>query len=122
MTTHTHHEVTKRIIMCHCGQLLFLSSNDRPVQSLHLAASLAHLAAILFRIFARHVMISIARSRPFSRLMRGMGGGGGAGGVGKGSSVFRRLFSYSALCSFQQVNKNRGVVESLGFCRIQVER
>ena len=74
-------------------------------------------------------MISIARSRPFSRLMRGMGGGGGgglegwgAGGVGKGSSVFRRLFSYSAPCSFQQVNKNRGVVESLGFCRIQVER
>ena len=39
MTTHTHHEVTKRIIMCHCGQLLFLSSNDRPVQSLDLAAS-----------------------------------------------------------------------------------
>ena len=25
--------------MCHCGQLLFLSSNDRPVQSLDLAAS-----------------------------------------------------------------------------------
>ena len=24
--------------MCHCGQLLFLSSNDRPVQSLDLAA------------------------------------------------------------------------------------
>ena len=39
MTTHTHHEVTKRIIMCHCGQLLFLSSDDRPVQSLDLAAS-----------------------------------------------------------------------------------
>ena len=35
--------------MCHCGQLLFLSSNDRPVQSLDLAASKRRSSAILER-------------------------------------------------------------------------
>ena len=42
-----HREVTKQIIMCHCGQLLFLSSSDRPVQSLDLAASNRRPSAIL---------------------------------------------------------------------------
>ena len=51
--THTQYEVTKRIIMCHCGQLLFLSSNDRPVQSLDLAASHLTSDAILIVAFVQ---------------------------------------------------------------------
>ena len=44
--------------MCHCGQLQFLSSNDRPVQSLDLAAN------ILRHLESCHVASEcLARSR-----------------------------------------------------------
>ena len=54
--------------MCHCGQLLFLSSNDRPVQSLDLAASLTFRSAILSRATTRYSVDSTAdQTNPLGR-------------------------------------------------------